>query len=50
MDMVAAEKPGMLGDEGFSNLDPETKENTNMIAGLWDKAKGNVETFKTFLK
>ena len=49
MDMVAAEKPGMLGDEGFSNLDPETKENTNMIAGLWEKAKGSATNFKNML-
>jgi hypothetical protein len=44
-DVYAADDPQLL-----EKVDPETKTNTNMIAGLWDKAAGNIETFKTSLK
>ena len=43
-DVYAANDPQLM-----EKVDPETKENTNMIAGLWDKAKGDVENFKTLL-
>ena len=43
-DTFAANDPPLL-----EKVDPETRENTNMIAGLWDKAKGSASDFKNSL-
>ena len=43
MDMVAAEKPGMLGDEGFSNADIQTAQSPESKS-LLEKVKSGAAT------
>ena len=43
MDMVAAEKPGMLGDEGFSNADIQTAQSPESKS-LLEKVQSGVAT------
>ena len=44
-DVYAADDPQLL-----EKVDPETRSNTNMIAGLWEKAKGSATDFKNSLQ